>query len=304
MLFHQYIFVPAVRPTTQAIGFMLLSMVAFAAMNIVIRHIGDSLHSTQMVFVRNVISLFLVTCVAAMMQRAIRRFRTDRLTGHAGRAMAGLLAMQLWFYSVTIMPVTFATALSFTTPIFATIFAIVFLKEKAGWRRWSALAVSFGGVLLILNPDPDALNIAVLYVLAASAAMAVAGVFVKSLSRTESPETIVFFMALFMTPASLPFALGHWQPMDMTQLGWLFLIAFFSTSAQLMMAHAFRRTTMVMLMPLDFTRLIFTSLFAYIAFGEVLEGQAWAGAGLIVASSVYIAHREATLQRIRNQKRN
>lgn len=271
---------------------MLLSMACFALMNIFIRDLATALDSFQMVFIRNAISLCIVIVIATWLQRGLPHFPTSRLSGHMWRAGMGLVAMQLWFYSLTIMPVTIATALSFTTPIFATMFAILFLKERAGWRRWTALFISFCGVLLIINPDMQHVNIGVAVVLAASAAMAVAGIFVKILSRTEPPETIVFYMSLFMTPLSLPLALLDWRPLTFTQFGSLAMIGLLSTSAQLMMARAYKRAEMVVLMPLDFTRLIFTSLFAYAWFGEILQGQAWVGAGIIVASTVYIAHRE------------
>ncbi len=278
--------------TAQAMCLMLLSMASFALMNIIIRSIAGDMHSTQMVFIRNLISLFLMLGLSLVTQRRLPQLQTNRWSGHFYRAFAGLIAMQMWFHSVTIMPVTFATALSFTTPIFATIFAILFLKEQAGWRRWSALFVSFFGVILIVNPDMSNVNLNVAFVLFASAAMAVAGVFVKSLSRTEEPERIVFFMSMFMTPLSLPLALLHWQSVSWHVLGLLFVIGLLSTNAQLMMARAFARADMVTLLPLDFTRLIFTSIFAYLVFGETLDGQAWAGAAIIVAASVYIAHRE------------
>lgn len=272
---------------------MLLSMACFAGMNIIIRQLSVSMHSTQMVFIRNGMSLCIVLVVAFFLARGVPEFRTKRLSGHFGRSTMGLIAMQLWFYSITLMPVTLVTALSFTTPIFSTIFAILFLKEHAGPRRWAAMLISFIGVLLILDPDFGHMNNKVLFVFASSAAMGVAGVFVKSLSRTESPETIVFYMTIFMTPLSLPLALMHWKPIMAEQLWSLLWIALLSTSAQLMMARAYQRAQLVVLMPLDFTRLIFTSLFAYITFGEVLDAQAWVGAMIIVASTAYIAHREA-----------
>ena len=283
--------------TAQAMLLMLFSMACFAAMNIIIRSMADSMHSTQMVFVRNVMSLLFVVMLAGAQQRGRPHFPTARLSGHMGRGMAGLIAMQLWFHSVTIMPVTLATALSFTTPIFATIFAILFLGERAGIRRWGALFISFIGVLLILQPDAGAVDAKVLFVLAASLAMAVAGTFVKSLSRTEAPETIVFYMVLVMTPLSLPLALFHWQEISLHQLWYLLWIALLSTGAQLMMARAFKRAEMVVLLPLDFTRLIFTSIFAYMFFGEILDSHAWLGAGIIVCSTLYIAHREAQIKR-------
>ncbi len=283
--------------TVQAMLLMLFSMACFAAMNIIIRSMAGEIHSTQMVFIRNTMSLLFVVSLAAIQQRGRPHFPTARLSGHIGRGMAGLIAMQLWFHSVTIMPVTLVTALSFTTPIFATIFAILFLGERAGIRRWSALFTSFIGVLLILRPDTGAVDAKVFFVLAASLAMAVAGTFVKSLSRTEPPETIVFYMVMVMTPLSLPLALYHWQPLSAHQLLMLVLIAVLSTTAQLMMARAYRRAEMVVLLPIDFTRLIFTSLFAYLFFGEILDSHAWLGAGIIVCSTLYIAHREATIKR-------
>ena len=276
---------------------MLASMACFAAMNVVISAIAPLMHSSQMVLVRNSMSLLMVITLAGIQQQRIPHFPTKRLRGHLGRSLAGLLAMQLWFYSMTIMPVTLATALSFTTPIFATIFAILLLGERAGVRRWSAMAVSFIGVLMILRPDIAGMNASALYVLSASAAMAVAGVFVKSLSRTEPPETIVFYMALFMAPLSIPLGVMHWQPIGMTAWLALALIALLSTGAQLMMARAYQRAEVVVLMPLDFTRLIFTSILAYVFFGEVLDHHAWLGAGIIVASTAYMAHREARLKR-------
>ena len=284
--------------TTQAMLLMLTAMACFAAMNIIIRMMADSMHSTQMVFIRNSMSLLMVLSLALYQQRTLPRFPTARLSGHFGRGCAGFIAMQLWFHSVTIMPVTLVTALSFTTPIFATIFAILFLGERAGMRRWSALCVSFIGVVLILRPDTYAMDAKVLFVLAASAAMAVAGTFVKSLSRTEPPETIVFYMAMVMTPLSLPLALLHWQDISWYQFHCLFWIALLSTVAQLMMARAFKRAEMVVLLPIDFTRLIFTSIFAYMMFGEILDSHAWLGAGIIVASTAYIAHRESRRKKI------
>lgn len=290
--------------TSQALLLMLASMACFAAMNVIISALAGSMHSAQMVLIRNVMSLLIVLVLAAAQQHRIPRFPTARLSGHFGRAAAGLVAMQLWFYSVTIMPVTLVTALSFTTPIFAALFAILFLGERAGIRRWLAMAVSFVGVLLIVRPDVAGLDSKILYVLTASAAMAMAGVFVKSLSRTETPETIVFFMALFMVPLSLPFGWMHWKSLVSYQWGSLLFIALLSTGAQLMMARAYKRAEMVVLLPLDFTRLIFTSLFAYAFFGEVLDSHAWLGASIIVASTIYIAHREMHQKKRRSIQEN
>lgn len=290
-------FMSPLPPGLVAICLMLVSMSLFSAMNVTIRLVwAQGLDSTLIVFLRNVMSLVLVSLWTAMLHRGRPRFTTERLSGHFWRATVGIVAMELWFYSVTLLPLTLATALSFTTPIFSTIAAMLFLGERAGVRRWSAIGVGFVGMLIILRPGTSDLSMDAGYVLLSSVMMAVAGVLVKTLTRTEAPETIVFYMALFMTPwAALP-AMAHVQPLTGYEVFLIFLIALFSTAAHLLMARAYARAEMVVLMPFDFSRLIFTALMAYVLFGETLDAPTVAGSLLIVASTVYIAHRESRLK--------
>jgi drug/metabolite transporter (DMT)-like permease len=277
----------------QAIMLMLMSMLCFSAMNIVIRSMAGELPSTQIVLLRNIFSLAIVVAWQVMLTRHIPKFKTQRPFGHFWRATAGICAMEAWFYSLTLLPINLATALSFTTPIFATIVAIVFLGERAGIRRWCAIMAGFIGMLIILRPGTEAMDPRALFVIFSSTMMAIAGTLVKSLTRTEPPETIVFYMALFMIPWSALPVIGHWQPVDSGQYGTIFVIALLSTIAHLFLARAFMRADMVMLMPFDFTRLIFTAIFAYFLFGETLDGPTLLGSLIIVASTVYIARREA-----------
>ena len=284
-------------PTIEAIVLMLMAMVCFSAMNIAIRLLAHTMPSTQMVLLRNCCSLVLIVLWETALHRRIPVFKTHRLTGHFWRASVGIVAMELWFHAITLLPLTLATALSFTTPIFSTIIAIIFLKEKAGIRRWSAIAIGFVGVLIILRPGISGISADALFVIGSSTMMAVAGVLVKTLSRTEPPETIVFYMALFMIPWSIPLAVMNWNGTNWHEWQLLFFVALFSTAAHLLMARAYRRADMVMLMPFDFSRLVFTSILAYLLFGETLDTPTLCGSLLIVASTVYIAHREARIRK-------
>lgn len=277
----------------QAICLMLLSMALFSAMNTTIRLLAGTMDSTQVVLLRNIFSFMLIVLWEALRQRRIPVFRTTRYKGHFWRASFGIAAMELWFYSLTLLPVTLATALSFTTPIFSTIFAIIFLGERAGIRRWSAIATGFAGMLIILRPGIGGIGPDAMFVIGSSCMMAVAGVLVKSLTRTETPETIVFYMALFMIPWSALPAAYYWQDVTIHQLFLIFVIALFSTAAHLLLARAYIRADMVMLMPFDFSRLIFTAMLAYALFGESLDAPTVVGSLVIVGSTVYIAHREA-----------
>jgi drug/metabolite transporter (DMT)-like permease len=276
---------------------MLVSMAFFSAMNIVIRLLSKGLDSTFIVLLRNMCSLMLIVVWSAVLQGGRPRFPTARITGHFWRASVGIVAMELWFHAISLLPVTLATALSFTTPIFSTIIAILFLGERAGLRRWGAIATGFIGMLIILRPGVGDISPDALFVIGSSCMMAVAGVLVKTLTRTEAPETIVFYMALFMIPWALLPALPHMQAVSAHQLFLVFLVSLFSTVAHLLMARAYVRADMVVLMPFDFSRLVFTAFFAYALFGETLDAPTLLGSLIIVASTVYIAHREAAVKR-------
>lgn len=286
---------PWLLPHTVWMGILLMiaSLFCFAAMNVTIGMLAGGMHSGQIVFIRNIMSLILVMIWIFLMPGGGRHLcATNRLQGHFWRSFLGTIAMELWFYSLTIMPLTLATALSFTTPVFATVLAIFILKEKAGWRRWGAVLTGFVGVIVILHPDTRSTNAAAGLVLFTSFLMALSGIVVKTLTRTQAPETIVFYMGIFMTPLSAPLAFAHWQPITAHQALLIFLIALFSTSAHLLITRAYQRADMVILVPFDFLRLVFTSIFAYFLFGEVLDAHTAAGAAIIVASAAYIAGRE------------
>lgn len=282
----------------RAIMLMVGAMAFFAVMNTAIRALAGHMGSMQMVFLRSVLSLIFITALMLRQHGVVRApFATTRFKGHMWRSTLGLAAMEVWFYSLTLLPITLATALSFTTPVFVTLFALAFFGERAGWRRWMAITASFIGVLIILRPGLGVVQPSALLVLLSSALMALAAVAVKTLSRNEPPERIVFYMSLIITPLSLPFALLHWVEFGWQDIGLLLIIAYFSTMAQLWMARAYQLADMVTLMPFDFTRLLFVAILGYVFFGEVLDGRSWLGAGVIVASTVYIVYREQVAAR-------
>jgi drug/metabolite transporter (DMT)-like permease len=215
---------------------------------------------------------------------------------HGLRSLFGLTAMTSWFTAVSLMPVADATAFTFTAPLFATLGAALVLKETVGPRRWAAVGVGFLGMLVILRPGAGALEGAAFVALAAALFMAAAKLTVKSLSRTEMPDTIVLYMGLFMTPVSLVPALFVWQWPSWTALAWLVLVGGLASVAQRAMARSFAAADASAVMPLDFSRLIFAAALGWLVFGEAPDAWTWAGAGVIFAATWYTARREAALR--------
>ncbi len=288
---------PKLSRSLEAIALMIVAMFLFACMGVAVRMLAGEMHTSLLVFWRNVLSLGIVLAWTLWLRRKRINFKTTRMKSHFWRSAVGMVSMQLWFYSLTILPLTLATAISFSTPIFSTIFAILFLGEHVGIRRWSAIFAGFLGVIVTLHPDSSHIDPRALIVIFSSMLVGITSVLVKSLTRTESPETIVFYMAIFMTLWSLPLAIPHWQPVTLEQLWVVFLVALFSTAAHLMTTRAFKHTDMVVLVPFDFTRLIFIAVLAYIFFGETMDRYTLAGALIIAVSTGYIAHREAKKRR-------
>jgi drug/metabolite transporter (DMT)-like permease len=274
---------------------MLLAMFCFAIMAIFIRFAGDDAHTTVIVCMRNVLSLLIL--LPFIMKDGVKAFKTDRMGRHVMRSAIGIISMHMWFYSLLVMPVSEAVALSFTTPIFVTILAMLFLGERAGIRRWSAIIIGFVGTLVILRPEAGNISQGAYLVLVSSFLMAVVSILVKTLTKTDNIVLIVFYMALFMAIFAAPGAWYFWEPFGWETLGYMAGIAVSSTFAHLFLAKAYTKAEMVVLMPFDFSRLIFVSLFAFIFFNEWIDWWTVLGALIIVASTAYIAHREAVLNR-------
>jgi drug/metabolite transporter (DMT)-like permease len=122
-------------------------------------------------------------------------------------------------------------------------------------------------------------------------------VMVKSLSRTESPNAIVAYMTIYLTPMSLIPALFVWTTPSWSQLGWLFLIGLVGTFAHLSFTRALRAADASALMPIDFVRLVFVAVIGIVFFNQIPSIWTWVGAAVIFGSGVYVMRREAIAAR-------
>lgn len=274
---------------------MLGACSLFAAMIAIIRHVSGELHPLEIVFFRNFFGL--LAMAPWLTRHGLGALKTEKVPLYGLRAMAGLAAMAAWFYALSRMPLADAVAVSFTAPLFTTIVALPILGEVIRVRRVSALLLGFAGVLIILRPGLKALTTESVLVLFSAAAMGLSMVLVRLLARTESTGTIVTYMVLMLTPLSLIPALFVWQTPSLAALAWLVLLGTAATLGHLCLTRAFASAEATAVAPFDFARLPIIAVIAYLAFDERPDLWTWVGATVIVVSTVYIAHREAVLQR-------
>jgi drug/metabolite transporter (DMT)-like permease len=277
--------------------YMTTAAFVFSIMNYLVRLAGQELNPIEVAFFRNLFALLFMLPWLLRVGRA--GLATRRLGVHVWRALVGLGAMFCWFYSVTVMPLAEAVSLNFTVPLFATAGAALVLGEVVRARRWTATVVGFLGVLVILRPGFTEVSWVMCLPILAAAFMAAATLFVKSLSETESPNTIVLYMNLLLTPLSLLPALFVWQWPSAETFVYMALLGMLAATAHIALTRAYSLADASAILPLDYTRLPFVAVIAFFAFGEVPDHWTWVGAGIIASSALYIAHREMRIARSR-----
>ena len=279
-------------PPTRAVVLILFSTLCFTSMHTVIRYASTEgqIHPFEVAFFRNFFGLLAVLPFALRGRAAA--LRTKRLKLHALRGTMQVFAMLMFFYALSITPLAKISAVSFTAPLFATLGAIIFLGEKVRARRIIALVLGFTGAMIIVRPGVIELDFGPTLVMTSSAIWASAILIIKSLARTESSLTITVYMSLVMVPlAVLPAALV-WQWPTGEQYLWLAAIGFFGGFGQFAMTEALKVGETHVITPMDFTRLIWISVIAYLAFAEVPGLYTWIGGAIIFSATAFIAWRE------------
>jgi drug/metabolite transporter (DMT)-like permease len=287
------------KPTTfEASLLMLLSAVLFALMAITIRLASKQLHAFEIAFFRNFFGM--IFALPLIYRAGFSVLKTQRLPMYFLRCTIGLCAMLTGFWSLIHLPMAQAIAISYATPLFVTIGAVLVLGEIVRRRRWSAVAIGFLGTLIILKVwtfGSGIFNFAAGVALASSVLSASAAISIKFLSRTEHPVAIVFYMVAIMTPLSLLPALPYWAWPSLEGWGWLVATGFFGTTAHNALTRAYQMGDISALTPINFVQLPVVSLIAWWLFSELPDRYTLIGASIVFASTIYIAHREAVLAR-------
>jgi len=164
-----------------------------------VKFLGDDIPTGQIIFVRGVISVVVLGCIAWRLE-GFRVLRTDRLKSHALRSLAGTATMFCWFTAVTLIPLADFTAISFTAPLFLTVLAMLFLGERIHAHRWTALIIGFVGVLITIGPHltfgGSSYGVLVAFGTAVFSALAIVTLRSMSGSGGEHPLAITFYFSV------------------------------------------------------------------------------------------------------------
>ncbi|POF28602.1 drug/metabolite transporter (DMT)-like permease [Roseibium marinum] len=271
---------------------ILLAAFLFSIMVTLIKFVGQDLSVFQILVVRQAIMLVIVA------PKILSGLPTSLATKRPGlqitRIVFATAAMLFGFTAIIELPLADATAISFSKTFFLTIFAIWLLGEKVGIHRWGATIVGFLGVLLMLRPDGEGLIDP--FALSAIAGAACAGmvmIVVRILTRTDAPVTILTYQAfgvglIMLVPAALT-----WQAPTLVEWGLLLLVGIVSWAAQMANIQAFKAGEATAIASLDYTRLLYATIFGALVFSQWPRLETLIGAAVIIAASIYTVRREA-----------
>jgi drug/metabolite transporter (DMT)-like permease len=274
---------------------MLLAVAIFSCMDALIKWLSATYPTIEIVFFRSCFAF--VPLLAALLKGGRGALRTRRPLAQAGRAMVGLVSMVAFFYCFRIMPLADVFGIAFSAPLFVTALSVPLLGERVGIRRWSAVAVGFVGVLIMLRPDSGVFASASWIALFATVLYALGQIFVRDLTKTETTTCIVFYVTLTTTVASAVAMPFQWVTPSAVDAPLLAAVGILGGVAQLAFTRAFRLAPAAVISPFDYTGLLYAAVIGYAVWGDVPTLPFLIGAAIVIASGLYILHRETRLGR-------
>jgi len=286
---------PAIPAHFRAAVLMLGSTVLFALMVVAIRLASATLHTFEIAFFRNFFGL--LAAAPLILRHGPGFLKTTQFPRYLFRCVIGICSMLAGFWAIGHLPLAQAVSLSYSTPLFVTLAAAAMLNERVRARRWTAVALGFLGVLVIVRPWSHAFSMGSLVAVSAAVLSALVAIQIKQLSQVDKADTIVFWTYALWVPMSLLPALFVWVwPSGITWL-WLVATGLMGTVGQLLWTRALKLGDVSALTPISFMQLPVVTLAGWVLFDEALDGPTLLGAGIILGSTFYIAHREAKLAR-------
>lgn len=282
----------------RSIALLLSATVLFSVMTVLVKWLGAIYGPLLVYFCRSFFAL--IPVLPLMMHHGLlAAMQTLHPGAHAFRCAIGVVGMALNFYALTVLPLAEVVAIGFTVPMFSTALSIPLLGEVVRIRRWTAVVVGFVGVILIVRPGFGGQTLLSLIPLVAALLHAVALIWVRKLTATERSETIVFYFMGSSALASafvLPFA---WTTPTAFDLMLLAVMGLIGGIAQVMHTSAFRGAPVALLAPFEYSAMLWAVIAGYLVWDTMPTWWTGAGTALIVASGLYILHREVVVGRQR-----
>lgn len=275
----------------RAVIFMVIGGVSIALMQAAVKLISFELHPFIITLYRAGLVFVVLLPILFWQGRAV--FNTSSIRLQVVRGGIGGLGMLCVFTGLSMISLAEVTLLLFTVPIFATLLSIVFLSEKVGVRRWTAIFVGFLGILIIARPQ-GSVSTGHLFILCAALSWSTSILIAKKLTEKDTVISITFWQAMGCVPLAFIASLFVWELPSFVQLGALLGIAALGTVGHAMLYAALKVGQVSVILPLDYIRIIWSAGLGFILFGQLPTLHLYVGSLLIIAATAFLSYREVT----------
>lgn len=268
----------------------------------------------QLIFCRSFFALIPLMMWLATQGPILANISTSRFGAHLGRGLIGSTGMLCGFVSLGMLPLPDAVAIGYAAPLLAVVLAAVVLKETVRIYRWSAVAIGFAGVLIMLSPHLNASNIASITTggAATGAMFGLAGAFcsawamtaVRRLTQTETTGSIVFFFTLLTTlVGAVTIVFGWTFPLSLGDAALMVLMGILGGIGQILLTSSYRHGDASLIAPFEYTSMIWAIALGWVLFGDVPQQVVLLGAGVVIAAGIFVIWRERQLGTLRAENR-
>ena len=271
---------------------MVIAVGALSLMDAFIKVLAPHYSPLQVASLRGLSALPFIT-VWVGLRGGYRQLLRVRFGLHMVRAAIGIMVLAFFAFALRTLPLSEAYSIFFVAPLLITVLAVLILKESVDWRRWIAVAVGFVGVLIVLRPTgAGALTIPGLAVLATAVGYALSAIIIRVLGRTDSTQSMMFWLMLLVGVGAGVLALPDWRPIQSADWPVIAGMAVTGSLGQLAITEAFRVGEASFLAPFEYTALAWGVGLDWFVWRTTPAAVTLAGSFVIIASGVYLVRRE------------
>jgi drug/metabolite transporter (DMT)-like permease len=276
----------------RGIVLMLLAMAALSVMDATMKQLVGHYSPLQVAALRGMVSLPFVIGWIYWRERTFRTLFHVRWRWHLARGVLAVLMLTSFIYAISGMPLSEAYTLFFVAPLMITALSVPLLKESVDLKRWIAILVGFGGVLVVLRPGFVSLDLLSVAVLVGATCYALNAISVRILGRTDSTAAMSFWFIAMVAVGAGALALPDWQPVRSSDALWLVGMGVTGALGQLLITEAFKCAPVSIVAPFEYSTLFWGVLLDLAIWGDLPGPLVFAGAAVIVGSGLYLIHRE------------
>lgn len=274
----------------KGITWFILSLLSSAINDVIQKYVGTDLGTMEVTFLRFFFST--ITLIPFILYYGFKTIKTSHPFIQITRGFLLFVGIASWIFGLNLVPVSTATVVSFSVPLFTLVMAVFFLDENIIWQRWVATLIGFVGIFITLHPGSGGFNHSVLIFVLAAIAFATLDIINKKFVIKESMICMLFYSALFTALFALPFAYMEWVMPSNFQLMLLFLLGCSANLILFFLLKAFALVDATAVAPYRYFELAVSGFVAYLVFGELPDDSALYGLALLLPTTLFVALAE------------